>query len=373
MSLQIESIRKNRMPVFWAVLVLLLTARLADAQENPFSGGWVLDAESSSLNFGTVKNTSKHETHSFAQIDGEVDTQGNAKLRVQLDSVDTKADLRDVRLRFLLFETYKFPEATVSLQVDPALVQNLDNLGSIDIPLEFELDLHGIKRKMTVEAVVTAMAGNQASVSSVKPITIETNLFGLDEGIKKIEQSAKVSIVRMAFVSFNLVFDRQATGGANQISTANTATIPETSAVVATSVTEPTVLETQDEFSLQECVDRFEVLSQTGAIQFKVASAGLNPESKNVLTTIIDVVKRCPRLKIVVSGHTDSIGNNRDNQVLSEKRASSVQQYLVDHNIDPARIRAMGYGESRPLANNDTAANRLRNRRIEFAVDVDDV
>lgn len=73
-------------------------------------------------------------------------------------------------------------------------------------------------------------------------------------------------------------------------------------------------------------------------------------------------------MMIEVSGHTDSDGSDLTNQRLSEQRARSVANYLTTKGIDVARFTVVGRGESQPIAANDTAANKARNRRIEFQV-----
>ena len=71
---------------------------------------------------------------------------------------------------------------------------------------------------------------------------------------------------------------------------------------------------------------------------------------------------------VTVVGHTDSSGADAYNQQLSQRRAESVQQFLVSQGIDRSRLEARGYGESRPVADNGTPAGRERNRRVEFNV-----
>jgi len=72
------------------------------------------------------------------------------------------------------------------------------------------------------------------------------------------------------------------------------------------------------------------------------------------------------RPDVVIEGHTDNVGSAAYNQKLSQRRADSVRKYLIDnYNIDPDRIDAMGYGEEKPIASNDTEAGRSQNRRIQ--------
>ena len=80
---------------------------------------------------------------------------------------------------------------------------------------------------------------------------------------------------------------------------------------------------------------------------------------------------RIRRLRIEIEGHTDSVGADDYNQSLSERRAESVRTYLVSQNIAPATVSAIGLGETKPVATNDTASGRQQNRRVELIVSGD--
>ena len=73
-------------------------------------------------------------------------------------------------------------------------------------------------------------------------------------------------------------------------------------------------------------------------------------------------------IDIEIAGHTDNIGNDINNQILSEKRALSVKSFLVKNAIDPKRITCVGYGENQPIYDNNTAEGREKNRRIEIRI-----
>lgn len=96
--------------------------------------------------------------------------------------------------------------------------------------------------------------------------------------------------------------------------------------------------------------------------------ADLRPESTIELDKVYDLLVKNPTLKIELSGHTDDRGSDEYNLKLSQKRAESAMQYLVKKGISPERIAAVGYGESRPIAPNDTEENRQLNRRTELKV-----
>lgn len=341
-----------------ALAALGIDARGAAAQD-PFTGGWTLQPAASSLQFQSVKNNSVVESSTFATYTGVIAEDGAASVTIALDSVDTKIDLRNVRMRFLLFETFQFPEAVVTTRIAPTLVADLAQVRRKTVPLNFTLTLHGVTQELTADVAVTLITGDLVSVASSGPVPIATALFDLDDGVTKLEEAAKVDIVPSASVTFDFVFARNA--GAPQAVAAAPIAAP-------ASVPVRTALEPEGNFDLDACKGRFEILSRTDNINFASGSAALDPQSAFLLDSIADIVARCPGLRIVVAGHTDSDGPEATNQWLSQQRAASVVDYLVSHGVGEGRITSVGYGETRPLVPNDSPRNKQRNRRIEFAV-----
>ena len=94
----------------------------------------------------------------------------------------------------------------------------------------------------------------------------------------------------------------------------------------------------------------------------------IRPDSAPVLDEAVELLKGGGTINIVAEGHTDSIGTEAYNLKLSQRRADAVRTYLVDHGISADRIRTEGFGESRPVASNDTADGRAQNRRVELRV-----
>lgn len=103
-------------------------------------------------------------------------------------------------------------------------------------------------------------------------------------------------------------------------------------------------------------------------VTFEYNSAKLKPESRNVLDTVAADLKKYPRLKIELQGHTDSAGPDAYNLKLSQQRADSVRNYLVDQGVPESRLTAKGYGESQPIADNKTDDGRALNRRVVMSV-----
>lgn len=94
----------------------------------------------------------------------------------------------------------------------------------------------------------------------------------------------------------------------------------------------------------------------------------LKQESFVELDKLADLLKKTPALKIEIGGHTDNKGDEKYNQTLSQQRAESVVNYLVQKGIEKSRLVAKGYGESQPVAPNDTEENKAKNRRTELKV-----
>lgn len=103
-------------------------------------------------------------------------------------------------------------------------------------------------------------------------------------------------------------------------------------------------------------------------IFFDFDKASLRPESTNELERLIKLLNDIPSMKIEMGGHTDSKGSDEYNQKLSQARCESVVNYLVGKGISKERLVAKGYGESQPIATNDTDEGRQMNRRTEFTI-----
>jgi outer membrane protein OmpA-like peptidoglycan-associated protein len=101
-------------------------------------------------------------------------------------------------------------------------------------------------------------------------------------------------------------------------------------------------------------------------ITFRTGSAEILPESAGTLETALKTLKAYPNIVVEVRGHTDNVGSRETNARLSQRRAESVRNWLVNRGVEPARLTAMGMGPDYPVALNTTAEGRAKNRRIEF-------
>jgi len=101
-------------------------------------------------------------------------------------------------------------------------------------------------------------------------------------------------------------------------------------------------------------------------LQFNVNSSNINPSSYDELNRLAQIMQEDPDLRLIIRGHTDNTGNTNSNLELSVNRANAVKDYLVQQGVQAGRIAAFGYGETRPIASNDTQDGRERNRRVEL-------
>lgn len=107
-------------------------------------------------------------------------------------------------------------------------------------------------------------------------------------------------------------------------------------------------------------------LVMPGNITFATGNADIRSDFYNVLDSVALVLAEFNKTAIKISGHTDSTGGAQLNQTLSEQRANSVRNYLVDQKVASGRIQSYGYGPRYPVATNDTEAGRQANRRVEL-------
>lgn len=110
------------------------------------------------------------------------------------------------------------------------------------------------------------------------------------------------------------------------------------------------------------------ILNMPSSVTFDFDSSDLQTPARQALNDVNAVLRSYPETRITVAGYTDSTGSDSYNQQLSERRAQSVATYLEQGGVESGRIHAVGYGESRPVASNDTEAGRAQNRRVEITL-----
>lgn len=108
------------------------------------------------------------------------------------------------------------------------------------------------------------------------------------------------------------------------------------------------------------------LLRMPSSVTFATNEAAIQPQFRSTLDNVAQVLSEYPKTYIDVMGHTDSDGSEQYNQTLSERRATSVADYLSTHGVQSARMATRGYGEMQPIASNETPEGKSQNRRVEI-------
>jgi polyisoprenoid-binding protein YceI len=194
--LQLEWIMKK----WWILLALLLLPATA------WAGGLKLDNAMSVVSFVSVKKASVGEVHHFTRISGKADAH-QASVRIDLASVDTGIDIRNQRMRSMLFDVARFPSATIRADIAALDVQGLKPGGHVTGALTLHVDLHGVSKSLPATVTVVRLGDGGLLVSSRAPIIVNAADFGLEKGIEALRQVAKLpSIATAVPVSFELYF-----------------------------------------------------------------------------------------------------------------------------------------------------------------------
>jgi outer membrane protein OmpA-like peptidoglycan-associated protein len=105
-------------------------------------------------------------------------------------------------------------------------------------------------------------------------------------------------------------------------------------------------------------------------VLFGSGSVALDRDGRSILDQVAEVINDYRKTAVVVQVHTDAEGSKESNQVLSERQARSVETYLASRGVDATRMTSIGFGESAPVASNDTSGGRQRNRRVDVLLKV---
>lgn len=183
------------------LLVLASTSALAD---------WSLQADRSHVVYTTTKVFADHkasaaENNQFTSLSGQISGSGVAQVGIALDSVATNVPVRDERMRNIVFETGRFPLASVQAQVPTSV---LDQEGLHQIDLNMTLELKGVAKPLSVPVLVVN-AGGELIVTSQQPVLVSAADFGLDAGVAELTKIAGLGYIPTSVpVSFQLVFRR---------------------------------------------------------------------------------------------------------------------------------------------------------------------
>jgi len=159
---------------------------------------WVIDGSNSQLDFVSIKNNKIAEVHSFTQLQGSYDAQGEFILDIALASVDTNNPIRDDRMKNYLFEVSQFSSAKITSNINTASIEAIAEGASELLTVDASLDLHGVVSPLKLDVIVTRLVGAKLSIVSAHPVIINASEFGLTDGITKLMELAKLPSISQA-------------------------------------------------------------------------------------------------------------------------------------------------------------------------------
>ena len=184
-----------------------IAALLSLALATPVAADWGLDPERSHLSFISIKAKDVAEIHTFKEITGNIDGEGNLRLSLMLDSVETLIPIRNERMREFLFDTANYKEAVLTAKVDPAAVTSMQVGDVMTLTAEGNLALHGANQPMTIVFQVARLSDDTVMAASAKPLVIDAAKFGLDSGVEKLREIAGLDSISNAVpVTFVVTF-----------------------------------------------------------------------------------------------------------------------------------------------------------------------
>jgi polyisoprenoid-binding protein YceI len=185
----------------------VVTALLAATLTLPVAADWSLDPERSRLSFISIKAKDVAEIHTFTDISGSIDAEGNVRLSLMLDSVETLIPIRNERMREFLFDTTNYKEAVLTAKVDPGVVASMQPGQVETLTAEGNLALHGADQPMIMEFQVAKLGEGTVMAASAKPLVVDANKFGLSDGVEKLREIAGLDSISHAVpVSFVVTF-----------------------------------------------------------------------------------------------------------------------------------------------------------------------
>lgn len=164
----------------------------------PVQADWYLDNESSRLSFISTHSGNLSEVHRFLTLHGQIGADGRARLRIELDSLSTGIPLRDERLRAMLLDTERLPEARVVAQVNLAQLTDLAPGAQLELRLPLTLTLNERARQLEAELLVTRLDDRRFQVVSLAPLVLHAEDFGLAGGIEALRKVADLSAISLS-------------------------------------------------------------------------------------------------------------------------------------------------------------------------------
>ena len=170
------------------------------------SAQWSLDLDDSQLSFVTVKAEHIAEVHSFSRLEGQIDAAGNARISIDLTSVETGIAIRNERMQTMLFETGLYPQATVRAAINTDALSGIAVGEDMTLDTQLTLALHGAETAISAPLRVTRQTDG-VRVTTLSPLIVTAESVGLVAGVESLREIAGLpSISRAVPVTFSVKF-----------------------------------------------------------------------------------------------------------------------------------------------------------------------
>ncbi|CTQ48891.1 YceI family protein [Jannaschia donghaensis] len=175
----------------------------------PAFADWTLDGDRSTLGFVTTKNGDASEAHMFSGLSGTVTDDGGADVTIPLASVETFIDIRNERMRDILFRVADFPAATISAQIDMQLFGAMAAGDRMTQEIEITVAANGTEAEYFGDVSVTRISDTLVAVSTARPFIVNARDLGYEDGLAQLQEIASLDAISPAVpVTFDLIFAR---------------------------------------------------------------------------------------------------------------------------------------------------------------------
>lgn len=193
---------------FSLLLSTTFTAVISAMTSQAAFAGWTLDSGASSLYYVTSKAAAVSEVNSLGGLSGGINNDGNAEVTISLGTVDTAIDIRNERMRDIVFEVATYPLASVSLMADVSMLESLEAGETMPMAYEATVDLHGATQVVTLNVLVSGLKEGGLLVTLARPLIINAAAFGLADSVEQLREIAGLSSINNnVVVDFTLQFD----------------------------------------------------------------------------------------------------------------------------------------------------------------------
>ena len=188
--------------------ITILVCLIASFNVSSAFAQWTLNNDNSQLSFVSIKAGNIGEVHKFGQLTGELTTEGQLTVEVELASVDTLIPIRDDRMQQLLFETDIFPKATFTASIDMAEVNAVEVGSSKALDISGDLKIRDRTTSISPKIMVTRIAEGAVLVNTLQPLLLNADAVGLTDGVEKLREIAGLPSISSAVpVTFVLTFN----------------------------------------------------------------------------------------------------------------------------------------------------------------------